>query len=101
MRDRVSVFPQSSLVASWPDMILLRVSETIGSFMKNELGNKVPASAIKGALQPVILEELVKVSGLPFGTETGEQYACYALSFLPDSKHYGTKHAKQSPPSPC
>lgn len=52
---------------------MLKLAEVIGSLMRQELGNKLPAQKIKSTLQPVILQELVEVSDLSFSSDSGKQ----------------------------
>ena len=52
---------------------MLKITEVIGSLMKQELGNKLSAGRIKSTLQPVILQELVDVSDLSFSSDNGKK----------------------------
>ncbi|CDI86091.1 hypothetical protein, conserved [Eimeria praecox] len=85
LQSRDSILPQSGLNATWTDKIMLKLTEVIGSLMKQELGNKIPAEQIKSTLQPVILQELVDVSDLSFSSESGKERVFGKLSeFLAD-----------------
>ncbi|CDJ64974.1 hypothetical protein, conserved [Eimeria necatrix] len=69
LQSKDAAIPQSSLNASWTDKIVFRLSEVIGSLMKQELGNKLHPANIKSKLQPLLLQELVTVSELPLNSD--------------------------------
>ncbi|CDJ46380.1 hypothetical protein, conserved [Eimeria brunetti] len=69
LQSRDSILPQSGLNATWTDKMMLKITEVVGSLMRQELGEKVSAKRIKSTLQPVILQELVDVSDLSFSSD--------------------------------
>lgn len=72
-RNQIKEFPGGNPVAIWSDSVLLKVSEVIGSIMKERLGKTLTPSSIKKAVQPVIIGELMSISNLAFPVNDGDQ----------------------------
>lgn len=95
LQSKDAAIPQSSLNASWTDKIVFRLSEVIGSLMKQELGNKLHPANIKSKLQPLLLQELVTVSELPLNSDGGKKHVAFVAQFSSDALFSTSKRAHQ------
>lgn len=95
LHSRDAAIPQSSLNASWTDKIVFRLSEVIGSLMKQELGNKLNPANIKSKLKPLLIQELVTVSELPLNSDGGKKHVASVAQFSSDALFSTCKRAHQ------